>query len=224
MPLCECGCGAEVNNRFVSGHNRASQKPRINPDGPDFLIEDRGYKTPCHIWNHGLAKAGYGDRRLPGIETTLVHKQNWEAKHGPVPDGCELDHLCGVRSCGNEDHLEPVSHTINIRRGRRSKLTESLVREAIIRCATGESRISVARSFGVDPSTISEAVRGIGWKGVGDTLPRNDQKVTWNNIFEMYIRSAAGESQGEIGLRFNVHRNHVNNILRGIAWRLPEVA
>jgi len=41
----------------------------------------------------------------------------YEYFKGPVPDGLELDHLCRVRSCCNPDHLEPVTHKENIRRG-----------------------------------------------------------------------------------------------------------
>ena len=36
---------------------------------------------------------------------------------GPIPDGCELDHLCRNRACCNPDHLEPVTHLENVRRG-----------------------------------------------------------------------------------------------------------
>ncbi|KKK94743.1 hypothetical protein LCGC14_2679800 [marine sediment metagenome] len=41
----------------------------------------------------------------------------YELRYGPVPDGLELDHLCLTRSCWNPDHLEPVTHKENGRRG-----------------------------------------------------------------------------------------------------------
>jgi hypothetical protein len=42
----------------------------------------------------------------------------YEMLVGPVPDGLELDHLCRVPACVNPDHLEPVTHIENVRRGR----------------------------------------------------------------------------------------------------------
>jgi hypothetical protein len=36
---------------------------------------------------------------------------------GEMPDGCEIDHLCRIRSCCNPDHLQAVSHKANVLRG-----------------------------------------------------------------------------------------------------------
>ena len=36
-----------------------------------------------------------------------------------MPRGLELDHLCRVRSCVNPEHLEPVTHKVNMQRGPR---------------------------------------------------------------------------------------------------------
>jgi hypothetical protein len=47
-----------------------------------------------------------------------VHKYLYELLIGPVPEGMELDHLCKNRRCPNPWHLEPVSHTVNLRRGK----------------------------------------------------------------------------------------------------------
>lgn len=47
----------------------------------------------------------------------LTHRYSYERAEGPVPAGLELDHLCRVRSCVNPEHLEPVTHRENMRRG-----------------------------------------------------------------------------------------------------------
>jgi hypothetical protein len=39
------------------------------------------------------------------------------ALKGPIHDGTEIDHLCRNRRCVNPDHLEAVSHLVNVRRG-----------------------------------------------------------------------------------------------------------
>jgi HNH endonuclease len=39
---------------------------------------------------------------------------------GPIPDGKELHHRCGVYACWNPEHLEPVTHAENQRHLRRT--------------------------------------------------------------------------------------------------------
>lgn len=68
----------------------------------------------CAVWN-GTTQRGYGviqvDRRWK-----KVHRLVWELKHGPIPDGLVIDHLCRVRSCINTDHMELVTSAENSRR------------------------------------------------------------------------------------------------------------
>lgn len=40
-----------------------------------------------------------------------------------IPDGLELDHLCRNRACVRPDHLEPVTHLENVRRGSLAQAT-----------------------------------------------------------------------------------------------------
>ena len=80
-------------------------------------IEDRGYETPCWIWQLGLTPKGYARRRLPGeTRMTFVHRASYQMKHGQVPDDLVIDHLCQQKSCVNPDHLEPVTIGENLRR------------------------------------------------------------------------------------------------------------
>jgi hypothetical protein len=84
--------------------------------GRTYVIEDRGYKTPCHIWIRSLDEHGYGQRSQGG-RMRRAHIVAWEEQNGLVPDGFELDHLCRVRACRNPDHLELVTSQENFRRG-----------------------------------------------------------------------------------------------------------
>lgn len=45
-----------------------------------------------------------------------MHVYLYELLVGQVPPEMELDHLCKNRGCVNPDHLEPVTHTENMRR------------------------------------------------------------------------------------------------------------
>ena len=76
----------------------------------------------CLLWLGAMAGNGYGTLYIGGGnkngKVVLVHKYWYEHHRGAVPSGLELDHLCRVPLCINPDHLEPVSHIINLRRGR----------------------------------------------------------------------------------------------------------
>lgn len=125
----------------------------------EYLVEDRGYQTPCWIWQRGMHRKGYGLKHVRTADrpncwaTKLAHVAYWEAEHGPVPPGLELDHLCRQRPCCRPDHLEPVTHTENLRRGlqarggtlpgaRRShcKWGHPLTPENLLQTRTGERR------------------------------------------------------------------------------------
>jgi hypothetical protein len=50
--------------------------------------------------------------------TRAAHVVIWEAIHGPVPAGKELDHRPGCpKRCVNPSHLTPVTHQENMLRG-----------------------------------------------------------------------------------------------------------
>lgn len=87
-------------------------------DGPDetrwmkkVVVESPG----CWIWIAGK-NVGYGQYFAWG-RMWGAHRFVYTLLVGPVPDGLELDHLCRVRACVNPDHLEPVTHEENVRRG-----------------------------------------------------------------------------------------------------------
>lgn len=71
--------------------------------------------TPCALWDGPTDRDGYG-RVFADGRTQMAHRWIYLTTVGPIADGLELDHLCGVRSCVAVDHLEPVTHQENIRR------------------------------------------------------------------------------------------------------------
>lgn len=79
----------------------------------------------CWIWKGHVGSKGYGK--------AWAKKRGWKAHVfsyfvtvGRVPKGKELDHLCELRACVNPGHLEPVTHTENMRRGRWGKATHCI--------------------------------------------------------------------------------------------------
>lgn len=73
-------------------------------------------ESGCWLWMGSINPNGYGHFSFKG-KPVRAHIFAYEQKHGPVPDGFELDHKCRVRSCVNPDHVEPVTHQENVSRG-----------------------------------------------------------------------------------------------------------
>lgn len=79
----------------------------------------------CRLWLGAKSRStgGYYGSFSQSFEGTTrrsqrkAHVYAWELAHGPVPDGLELDHLCRVRMCVEETHLEPVTSQVNSLRG-----------------------------------------------------------------------------------------------------------
>jgi hypothetical protein len=129
---CECGCGTPTRLapysdrskgwvagepvRFITGHNMFAKRR-------GYVIEDRGYETPCWIWQ-GVPSGdnGYGRMRVDR-RARPAHRVYYEQIHGAIPDEMQLDHLCRVPLCVNPGHLEPVTGTENVRRGNVAKLS-----------------------------------------------------------------------------------------------------
>lgn len=119
--LCECGCGQQTSPcdrnepargyvkgepmRFLSGHNRRRGVE-------DYLVEE---ETGCWVWQRSTSR-GYGYVTRGG-RCVPAHRWYYEHLVGPIPEGLELDHLCRNPPCVNPDHLEPVTHAENMRRG-----------------------------------------------------------------------------------------------------------
>lgn len=71
----------------------------------------------CWEWTGSKDLNGYG--RLnggAGRSPVPAHRAVYEALVGPIPDGLEIDHICFNHGCVNPAHLEPVTHSENMRR------------------------------------------------------------------------------------------------------------
>lgn len=166
--LCECGCGeatrvatetsrrdgtvAGVPLRFVRFHHH--RMPRRG--GPDYVVD---HATGCWEWQHGRDERGYG-RTTAGGREVLAYRAFYAEAHGEPRAGLDLDHLCRNPGCVNPDHLEPVTHAENVRRGASARLSWDDVFE--IR-ASSDSYRSLARRFGVSNCAISNVKNHKTW-------------------------------------------------------------
>lgn len=137
---------------------------------PDHVrLEDRGYKSACEVWTGATAGGRAGDRcayaRIDG-RSRRVLRARWEALIGPLPSHTDLDHLCRVRLCVRLDHAEPVTRAVNLRRGRTTKLTESIVRLVRSRVGGGEMQKNVAADLRIPRSTVTNIIARRVWRDV----------------------------------------------------------
>lgn len=129
---CQCGCGEKTlpakrprpgikrgePNLYLAEHTGRARK--VTDPVERFWSKVNKTET-CWLWTDALDGCGYG-RMAMGSRTTTTyrvsaHRYAYELLVGDIPEGLELDHLCRVRHCVNPDHLEPVTHLVNIMRG-----------------------------------------------------------------------------------------------------------
>ena len=70
----------------------------------------------CWLWRGAIADTGYGTYKLTNQSTQLAHRVVYERLVGPLINGMQVDHKCGIRQCVNPNHLEQVTQSINMKR------------------------------------------------------------------------------------------------------------
>ena len=80
-------------------------------------ITDRIEQTEaCWLWRGRLRPDGYGECggvAINGKRERLIHRVMFLLAVGPIPDGCEIDHICKIKPCCNPAHLRAVTHAVN---------------------------------------------------------------------------------------------------------------
>ena len=157
--FCVCGCGEPA----VYAATHVSRKLRLRLTEADYVVDDRGYTTPCWIFKNqrGPRKTGHYNLVRIGRRQLLAHRVMYEQEVGPIPKGLVLDHLCRQTFCINPSHLEPVTYAENTRRSISTKLT--WVDAEAIRASSLSAR-QLAVKYSVSPELIYQIRKGKIWK------------------------------------------------------------
>jgi HNH endonuclease len=103
-----------------SQSKRSTGKPGKPPGRPRSEIERMLDRTVLEVSSPQLGTCwlftGPADpyARIGNGPERFVHRLGWKLLRGPIPDGMELHHRCGVHACWNPDHLQVVSHAENL--------------------------------------------------------------------------------------------------------------
>lgn len=111
-------CARFTATRIVPGiMAKRFPKPASLEDRWLLRVEKEGWGG-CWRWIGATWAKGYGKFTIPVTQRRQgAHVWGYEFYVGPVPPGLELDHLCRNPWCVNYEHLEPVTHQENVRRG-----------------------------------------------------------------------------------------------------------
>lgn len=105
---------------IVTRIHAASEIQRVPPIAQS-VIDAAMPVNECWLWPGALDKGGYGTvifHRPDGTSNRVgAHRFMYVLLRGEIADGLVIDHLCRNRACVNPDHLEPVEHIENVRRG-----------------------------------------------------------------------------------------------------------
>ena len=89
--------------------SKGRSRPRTRRSELERLV-DCTVLEPTHpqlgtCWRFTGTTTPYG--RIAKAQDSYTHRLGWKLLRGPIPEGKELHHRCGVHACWNPDHLEP---------------------------------------------------------------------------------------------------------------------
>lgn len=202
---CQCGCGEKAfvppkNNKskgwvkgcpmpFYGRHSR--RKP-----GPRYIEEDRGYITPCLIFQGYIDASGYGSDWV-NAKPESSHRAAWIRTNGPIPNGLFVLHRCDVKACANPEHLFLGTQKDNV----------------ADMYAKGRGQLGETHWTRAKPNRVARGEDN-GFSKLTEDQARQIKRLINQGEFTFT----------EIGGRFDISRYTVGLIARGKRWRHVDAA
>lgn len=117
----------------------------------------------CWLWLAQVNEKGAGLKQWNGRPKT-ARKWIWELLFGNVPKGLVVYGTCGTPECFNPSHMACGTRTDVNRNNTQAILTLGDIQAIRDLANNGVLNVTIAERFGVDPSTISDIIRGARWK------------------------------------------------------------
>lgn len=77
---------------------------------PKFKMDGECIVCISHVHNaDGYLRVR--NRTNLGPRLIMYHRMTYEATHGPIPAGYEIDHICRNRGCQNINHLQLLTRS-----------------------------------------------------------------------------------------------------------------
>ena len=127
--------------------NKNNIIPNLNPNDLQRFWSKVIKTGSCWEWTSSKSN-GYGQFWLNG-KLHMVHRITYTLYKDVIPNNLTIDHLCRNRSCVNPDHLEPVTRSVNLRRGIGPEKNKARL-AASISCKNGHPWNKDNTSFYVD--------------------------------------------------------------------------
>ncbi len=131
----------------------------------------RRSESGCLDWAGPLSTKGYGMGMKSDGKYVRAHRLSYQLHVGPIPAGAHVLHRCDNRRCCEPSHLYLGTNEENILdKMERDRSGKKLCKEKVAcikrRLACGETRLSLAADFGVNPSNITRIATGERWAHV----------------------------------------------------------
>ena len=113
------GQGVGYTHRWCERHlDLSSRRPNLSPAELDYarrsyVLERITVAGECWLWDRHLLEDGYGQCEPPAwleVHQWRAHRLAYEVWKGPIREGHDVHHKCGVRPCVNPTHLESIDH------------------------------------------------------------------------------------------------------------------
>lgn len=95
-----------------------------------FEKTDSGCLIPTNMKlnQDGYFRKAWGSYRAGDRVAEMFHRFIWRARKGVIPEGYEINHLCGNRACQNVEHMECIhgtEHAIKTNQERYASIKEA---------------------------------------------------------------------------------------------------